>query len=807
MADQKISELTQLVAANIAATDELAIVDSSVPRTKKVTASDLADYVVEQGLFGPDILSTVGDGTTGTYALGWTPTSESTISVFVDGVLQDYVTDAAYAVAGSNIVLAENLPDGSLLTVFRREVASTQPAFATNVKFVQEYKTVAALQGSNEAYAVLPVGEYVRVLDGNFVYKILNSASTGDVANSAATPVQFEVVPGVAGVHADAWGCDPTGSTACTDEFNKAAQFAVANNVRLNSAGTYLMDKTLNPGGRLVWDAHNTVLNWTGASTSNMTEANENPSGTSTQQGSGKYAGINTDGMEGSVIDGFLTVRGSNPGGMTLAARATIPGNIVGITACTSTSANIRWGSLFIAGWDHPLWLGDQRGAGAQMLPYTRWSIDYLYLQFNANLPFAGQSGNAFDDMFITELRCARNGGQFLVRGTELAGGVAFLNGLNQTNDVEPQTLTYTSASTTATLSADNTDMPASGVIVFEDGADNKNGGPIWHVTAYTKSGTTLTLETAPDNSGSGKAFAVDPPSYKLSTGHWEFAQTYIEELHDTFWVSNSSSLTGNIKVSGGTVSGRYGAPILAAPQGGFGCDINIVAHRTSLDNANVRRLVAVGTQRDGTDYNSVRVEIRLPGESDQRTYSEPVEVVTLESDHLVNTAEPAYYNYKHQLIAHFSDKTISVAPVLDDGEVGTDEYSTGRLGAAELVELANINTPATRSGNFAAVSGGTSVKSSGGSGRLIHNVSMTTGKRYRVSIKLDSYTAGAPKLRQTNGASSDIDTSGFIFARAGGRYEVYFTALPGIGGVEIQGFTNGDYTVSEFTLSEVLSV
>ena len=195
MADQKISELTQLVAANIAATDELAIVDSSVPRTKKVTASDLADYVVEQGLFGPDILSTVGDGTTGTYALGWTPTSESTISVFVDGVLQDYVTDAAYAVAGSNIVLAENLPDGSLLTVFRREVASTQPAFATNVKFVQEYKTVAALQGSNEAYAVLPVGEYVRVLDGNFVYKILNSASTGDVANGAATPVQFEVLP------------------------------------------------------------------------------------------------------------------------------------------------------------------------------------------------------------------------------------------------------------------------------------------------------------------------------------------------------------------------------------------------------------------------------------------------------------------------------------------------------------------------------------------------------------------------------------------------------------------------------------
>lgn len=45
MADQKISELTQLAAANIAATDELAIVDTSATETKRVTASDLSDYV------------------------------------------------------------------------------------------------------------------------------------------------------------------------------------------------------------------------------------------------------------------------------------------------------------------------------------------------------------------------------------------------------------------------------------------------------------------------------------------------------------------------------------------------------------------------------------------------------------------------------------------------------------------------------------------------------------------------------------------------------------------------------------------
>ena len=181
---------------------------------------------------------------------------------------------------------------------------------------------------------------------------------------------------------------------------------------------------------------------------------------------------------------------------------------------------------------------------------------------------------------------------------------------------------------------------------------------------------------------------------------------------------------------------------------------------------------------------------------------------MTLESDHLVNTAEPAYYIYKRSAYRKGQrSRPFQSRLCWTTERWARTSTQTVSFGAADLAERANLNTPATRSGNFAAVSGGTSVKSSGGSGRLIHNVSMTTGKRYRVSIKLDSYTAGAPKLRQTNGASSDIDTSGFIFARAGGRYEVYFTALPGIGGVEIQGFTNGDYTVSEFTLSEVLSV
>lgn len=45
MADKKISELTALTAANVAGGDLVAIVDVSASETKKVSASDVAEYV------------------------------------------------------------------------------------------------------------------------------------------------------------------------------------------------------------------------------------------------------------------------------------------------------------------------------------------------------------------------------------------------------------------------------------------------------------------------------------------------------------------------------------------------------------------------------------------------------------------------------------------------------------------------------------------------------------------------------------------------------------------------------------------
>ncbi len=45
MADKKISALTALTAANVAGGDLLAVVDVSATETKKISASDVAEYV------------------------------------------------------------------------------------------------------------------------------------------------------------------------------------------------------------------------------------------------------------------------------------------------------------------------------------------------------------------------------------------------------------------------------------------------------------------------------------------------------------------------------------------------------------------------------------------------------------------------------------------------------------------------------------------------------------------------------------------------------------------------------------------
>ena len=60
MADKKISELTTLLAADVASNDVLPIVDSTASETKKITAGDLRTYVLSGNIAGGYFAHTAG---------------------------------------------------------------------------------------------------------------------------------------------------------------------------------------------------------------------------------------------------------------------------------------------------------------------------------------------------------------------------------------------------------------------------------------------------------------------------------------------------------------------------------------------------------------------------------------------------------------------------------------------------------------------------------------------------------------------------------------------------------------------------
>ncbi len=199
----------------------LAKVDSLTPGSGTVIGFDasgaLTQYLASG--FGPDkaLLTTpyfaTGDGATATYTLPYSVTDEREVMVYIDGVKQ-LADGAAYTVSGQTLTLAENLPNGSLMEVAPRVVGTNSSISATNVSFAHEYATVSEMTtNTTHTYSDLPVGEYVRVLDGNFVYKILASGSSGDVANLVSTPVQFQVLPGDSGYNVKAFGAEGDGTT------------------------------------------------------------------------------------------------------------------------------------------------------------------------------------------------------------------------------------------------------------------------------------------------------------------------------------------------------------------------------------------------------------------------------------------------------------------------------------------------------------------------------------------------------------------------------------------------------------------
>lgn len=680
--------------------------------------------------------------------------------------------------------------------------ALTHTELDTNLKISKGYDTVAEMLAASDTFTA---GTYITA--GGFRYQAV--ASGGDLQNAGSQHI--DVAPWWS-VTPDMWGADNTGSTVCTTEFNAAMQYAVANNVPGYSNGIYLLDGTLAPGGEYSWDWQITTLRFYGVTAADLTDVMYNPS-TGSYSDSGKGVCFDTKDCGSSRNNGSLTIAVSAPGNMRLASRASIPADVVAITASEGSSADIVWSHLFIIGADHGLYQGSMSGTAANMLPYTRWTFDYLQIQFCTVAMESGSGGNGFDDMWLSNLRITRCGGTSTIRATDLHGGIAFINGLGPggSQDAESQTISTTAGSTSATLSADNTDIIVGTVLVIDGAGSDKAGTAMYHTTRVAaKTGTAITLESAAEKTVAGATFVCNPPRILMQTSSWTFQQTYLEECHQQpMELYSRSRITGQIKVSNGDCSSLYKCGILLNDDSS--ADISL--HEKSTANQNVGAVVGVFSQRNGASYNSNYARVKGP-----RIYSEAsvnsdwVKIVTAVSGDLLGgwgTDASGEHNPNLRLIGEYMDRTVEFQRhgYALDGSTRVERtlpaFITTGNGGLETTGAVLISAASGYGGNCSDPSGGSSSKTSGGTGYVIHDV--TAGTSYRVAISFSSWSAGTPSLRWYN--STTLDENEGIFTRSDRRSVVYITAPAGVDKLRLWGGTNDVWTCDEFTISEVLSI
>ncbi len=649
----------------------------------------------------------------------------------------------------------------------------------------------------------------------------LHESYTGAPTIAAGATVYFRVMwqrgeavvigePGnLAVITPEAFGADPTGVVDSTAAFNAAMQFAVASKRPGRSSGIYKMSGTLTPGGRYVWDWGDTQLNWaaaanSGATITGFTEIMENPTGSATPQGSGKRVLFNTAGCTDSVNAGVLTITGATVPNMRLANRSAVNAAVVAISAASGSSGNIVWSKLMIFGCGHALWQGDQRGTAPNILPYTRWVLDYLHIQYCLQPIVSGQSGNGLDDMWISNLRMTRNAGTSIVRGTDLSGGIAFLNGLapSDAQDYEAQTIATTAASAAVTLSADNAGIVVGTVLAIDAAGLNKAGGAITLVAKVTaKAGTAVTLDKPVPVTAAAARFACNPPEMLLQTSSWHFARTYLEELHlNAMRLADEAAVYGGVKVSNGDLSGYYDCGILL--QNNSRAEISL--HEKSANNAKLRAVVGVASTRTGALYSTNCALVSVPTDFVTATVnSDPLMIVTLAAADLPAGADAdasAEHNGNLVLSASFTD---GVRHYQRGGTWGAGvAWAPGQSGALELGPAALI-TAATASGNCSAPAGGTSVKTAGGTGYLQH-AGIVAGKKYRITINISVATNITGQVRWHN-AGALIGAGTFACRPGVGRYVIYQTAPATANQMRFFANTAEDFTITELTIAEVL--
>lgn len=754
---------------------------------------------------GADILDSSGNGYTGSAgATGFTGSA---------GTIGYSGSRGATGYQGSRGVIGFTGSSGDLGFTGSRGVVGYQGSAGVSGSSAT-FDTLSDLITTDKTYADFPENTILTVDETGFKYKVLASGSSifsssnvsgYHLITTGGGNIKLQVLPVNGFVHADAFNCDPTGVTECSDEFNMALQYCVAFDTPGSSTGTYKMGSTVAPGGKYVWHWGDTILNFASAVFEDLSEVMHNPSGAS-YTASGKRVLFDVKNCTFSVNHGCIRIVGSSPGNMRLASRTAIPTNVVAVT-CSTTPAgsDMTWDRLDTIGCDWGLFQGNMSGSAANILPYTRWTVRQWYCQFCRHPFESGAQGTGFDDTFFEQIRLTRNCGSAIINNTDMGGGVIFNVGLKKETDMELETLSGTSGSNTVTLSSDNADLTVGMYIVIRNALpckDESGTGRTLTARIDAKSGTTITLNRTLGQDITNTEYWADPPTIIATHATFRFLQQYHEDMHYIpVQLLGNSTIRGVIECSGGEVSSLYDCIILVNKRG----VADVQLHAESINTAQLGATVGLASVRNGSTYygGSARV---ISGQKypDLLARNDIVNVVKLDSQH-VNTAGgdiecSGEWNPELDIRIVAANGEYIVIPHRIYGSEPAIAFRN-LLGAGPRLQKVYDITDFTANGNFSAVSGGTSVKTPGDAGYLF--ASATSSKIYLFDITFDDNSGGSPNIRFTNSGTT-VGTS-FVINRAR-RFVRIVAHAPDetIDQMRLYDFTGGDYTVSQLDVYEV---
>lgn len=580
---------------------------------------------------------------------------------------------------------------------------------------------------------------------------------TAQFISRAGTAV---IVPASYVVYPEMFGPTSTPAERVT-AFQAAFDFCVSNGFAGRSSGLYEIDGTITFNGQISWDWGDTELKWVGADVTDLTEVMYRPQGGTEQEPSGKYVLLDTKGGTGSVCTGSLKITGSTPGGMTIAQAANIPANLVGVTASTGSSAGIVWGRLEVQGCGHGLWQGDQRGNGSPILPYTRWSGQSLKITFCLEAMSDGRGGNGFDEFTWQNIEIARCGMVNIV--SNYTGGPIFLKGprFSASNDVETPTLAVTAGSTSATLSAALTGLTVGTVLSVEGARDNGDGSKaIAHVSRVSAvSGTSVTLETAPDNTVAAARIIVARTGLLVSAASVRSSLLYIEGQTDAGVIlKDGGKISGGLlEVSDGEYGSRYGHGVFVGGISANECTATL-HQRSGKNNDNLKTMVAIGTLSDDPSYGECTVNITAQHAKNDFTKFDMIGGVRPESDHSAGyRTDPGVPMGLKNLLVSYPDG-FQAYEVFAHGPASEAKLTTGNSFdalSANLRDSGNTDmTGVIGTGSCGSPSSGVVVKTAGGDGTWYEGIgARSVGDKLLVEFTVDA----------TNGVF-DGDTPGAAF-------------------------------------------